>query len=68
MRWEEFEKDIKDDGREAELIVEIEQIRELQGGYLNENYPPWLYNGAMEQKDFFISYNKADEKWATWTA
>lgn len=22
----------------------------------------------MEQKDFFISYNKADEKWATWTA
>jgi hypothetical protein len=22
----------------------------------------------MQEKDFFVSYNKADEKWATWTA
>jgi len=29
MRWDEFEKDIKDDGREAELLAEIEQIRHL---------------------------------------
>jgi hypothetical protein len=29
MRWDEFEKDIKDDGREAELLMEIQQMREL---------------------------------------
>jgi hypothetical protein len=28
-RWNEFEKDIKDDRREAELALEIEQIQEL---------------------------------------
>gem|GEM_PF-4192426 len=29
MWWEEFEKDIKDDRREAEAAIEIEQIRDL---------------------------------------
>jgi hypothetical protein len=29
MVWEEIEKDVKRDGRESELELEIEQIREL---------------------------------------
>lgn len=33
MRWEEFEEDVKDDRREAEVAIETEQIRELLDNY-----------------------------------